>query len=176
MDIILETPRLLLRELQLSDDTGMFELDADPEVHEFLGKTPVLTIEESREVILFIREQYVSNGVGSWAVIEKETNSFVGWAGLKLVKNPVNSHSNFYDLGYRFIRKYWGLGYATEITKAILTYGFEVLQLQEIYAMTEHGNSGSEKVLEKSGFVFQESFELDEVEHLWFKKETGQHQ
>ncbi len=81
MKIFAETDRLILRELLPTDVAGMFEMDSDPEVHRYLGNKPYSAIEESQANIEFIRRQYIENGIGRWATIEKETNNFVGWAG-----------------------------------------------------------------------------------------------
>ena len=64
MRIFVETDRLILRELLPQDELGMFELDSDPEVHRFLGNQPVKDMERIREVITFVRQQYVDNGIG----------------------------------------------------------------------------------------------------------------
>src|SRR5689334_12801905 len=146
MQIFAETERLVLRELLPSDEYGMFELDADPEVHRYLGNKPVTTLEVARVMISFIRRQYVDNGIGRWAMVEKNTNDFNGWTELKLIKNEINNHSNFYDVGYRILRKYWGKGYATESAKASVDYGFNKLNLKEIYAMADVNNAASNKV------------------------------
>ncbi len=164
-----ETERLILRELLPTDEEAMFELDSDPEVHKYLGNSPVEEIEDIRKIIKFIRQQYIDNGVGRLAVIEKSTNTFIGWAGLKLFKNSINNHSNFYELGYRFIKKYWGQGFATEAAKACLNYGFEKLNLKEIYAMTDKNNLTSKKVLEKTGFTYVETFDDNGEQTDWFK-------
>jgi RimJ/RimL family protein N-acetyltransferase len=169
MKVFAETERLILRELLPMDANGMFELDSDPEVHQFLGTKPLNTIDESRKVIDFIRQQYLDNGIGRWAVIEKHTGNFIGWAGLKLVKDEINQHSEYYDLGYRFIKKYWGKGYATEASIATLNYGFDQLQLNQIYAITAIDNHASKKVLEKAGLKFIENFDLDGEPLSWFK-------
>jgi ribosomal-protein-alanine N-acetyltransferase len=116
---MIQTQRLILRELLPTDDQGMFELDSDPGVHLYLGNKPVTNIEQSRDVIAFVRRQYAELDIGRWAVIEKTTGNFVGWSGLKLITTIVNNHSNFYDIGYRFIKRYWGLGYATESAIAV---------------------------------------------------------
>src|SRR5689334_14285347 len=108
MKIFLETERLLLRELLPTDEAAMFAMDSDPEVHRYLGNKPVQKREQSRELIAFVRQQYVDNGIGRWAVVEKETGDFVGWSGLKLAPGPTNGRTNYYDLGYRFLRRYWG--------------------------------------------------------------------
>jgi [ribosomal protein S5]-alanine N-acetyltransferase len=165
----LQTPRLMLRELLPSDDINIFELDSDPEVHTYVGNNPITKIEQAREVITFIRQQYEDNGIGRWAVIEKESNAFIGWAGLKLYKEEANNHSNFYELGYRFMKKYWGKGYATEASKALIDYGFQEMKLTEIFAMTDIDNKASRHVLEKCGFIYINDFDLGEMRCAWFR-------
>jgi len=169
MRIFVETERILLRELLPSDEIGMFELDSDSEVQRYLGNNPIKQVEEARRTIAFIRQQYLENGIGRWAVIEKETNNFVGWAGLKFERETTNNHINYYDLGYRFIKRYWGKGYATECASASLNFGFEQLKLKDIYAMADVSNIASRKVLEKVGLTFIETFDLDGIPHNWFR-------
>ncbi len=161
MKIFVETDRLILREILSSDDQGMFELDSDPEVHKYVGQNPAKSIEECRKTIEYVREQYISNGIGRWAVVEKASNNFIGWSGLKILTETVNKHTNFYDLGYRFSKKYWGKGFATESAQASLEYGIEKLKLKEIFAMTDPQNLASRKVLEKIGMKYIETFEYD---------------
>jgi RimJ/RimL family protein N-acetyltransferase len=169
MEIFAETERLILREIEYEDEQGMFELDSDPEVHRYVGNNPVQSLEQIQMVIGFIRQQYVDNGIGRWAVVEKHTNQFVGWAGLKLFTEPVNGQSNFHELGYRFMKKHWGKGYATEAAKASVDYGFNKLKLKEIFAMTDVNNSVSKKVLQKTGFHFIETFNFNGEPTDWFK-------
>lgn len=164
----IETERLLLRELFPSDDLGMFELDSNPEVHKYLGNNPVTDIEQSREAIANIRQQYIDNGVGRWAVILKETNEFIGWSGLKLEKN-VNGHDQFYDLGYRFIQKHWGKGYAIETANAFVNYSFNKLKLDTICAYADAGNKASRNVLEKAGLQYVTTFEYEGEEEVWYE-------
>ncbi|WCT13136.1 GNAT family N-acetyltransferase [Mucilaginibacter jinjuensis] len=169
MQIFIETDRLIIRELLPSDDAGIFELDSDPEVHEYLGRSPIKNIEEARDVIAFIREQYITNGIGRWAMVEKTSGNFIGWTGLKLIRDTVNNHTHFYDLGYRLIKKYWGKGYATESAIACRDYGFNELNQPVLYAITDVGNVGSRKVLEKAGFTCLETFDYDGVPHFWLE-------
>lgn len=107
MKMPIETERLLLRELLLSDADGMYELDSNPNVHVFLGNKPVLSIEESIDQIKNIQKQYEDFGIGRWAVILKETNEFLGWSGIKFITTEINNHKDFYEIGYRFIEKHW---------------------------------------------------------------------
>jgi len=169
MKIFAETERLILREILPDDVEGFFELDSDPEVHRYLGNKPVETREQIAEVIQFIRQQYIDNGIGRWAVIDKKTNDFIGWSGLKLVTEPINNHVNFYDLGYRFIRRYWGKGIATEAACASLVYAFDTLHLKEVYAHAACENAGSNRVLTKTGLTFIETFVHEGIKCNWYK-------
>lgn len=164
----LETERLLLRELNETDTEGMFELDSNPEVHTYLGSHQTIhKIEEASKIIEQVRLQYKENGIGRWAVIEKESGEFVGWSGLKLEKGLPN-YSPYYDLGYRFIPKFWGKGYATETAKFALQHGFLQLNLPLINATAQEPNIASNKVLRKVGFQFIETFQFENITTNWY--------
>jgi RimJ/RimL family protein N-acetyltransferase len=167
---IIETERLILRELLPTDVDGMFQLDSDPHVHTYLGNKPISSKQQAEDVIHFVRQQYIDNGIGRWAIVEKTTNTFIGWTGLKLVKEMTNKHINYYDLGYRLIRDYWGKGFATESASASLAYGFDTLKLNEVFAAADIENKGSNKVLKKLGFTQLEPFLYDNTTpHNWYK-------
>jgi len=168
MKSFIETERLILREMIPSDDEGMFELDSNPEVHRFVGKSPVTLIDESRLMIENIRTQYAENGIGRWAVILKETNEFIGWSGIKLIKDTINNHQNFYEIGYRFIQKHWGKGYATEAGLAFVDYAFNEMKVENLYAYADAGNINSRHILEKLGMHYVNSFEYDGEEEVWY--------
>lgn len=174
--IFAETERLILREIIPSDIDGMFELDSDPEVHKYLGNKPVTEREQISNVINFIRQQYTDNGIGRWAIIDKKTNHFIGWTGLKFVTDLTNNHKNYYDLGYRLIKKYWGQGIAIETAIASLNFAFEQLKAGEVYAMADCENDGSNKILKKVGLNFIERFDLDGIEHNWYKIDKNKYE
>ncbi|GAA4273042.1 GNAT family N-acetyltransferase [Aquimarina gracilis] len=167
MRIHIETERLLIRDLEEYDAQGMFDLDSDPEVHEFLGKKPIKTIEEVRQAIGFIRKQYVENGIGRWAIIDKKTEDFIGWTGLKY-EQELRKEFGYYDLGYRLRKKYWGKGIATETAIESLRYGFEKLDLKEISAAADVDHIASNKILKKVGLKFIETFEYEGITHNWY--------
>jgi len=169
MEIFAETERIILREILPTDRDGLFAVDSDPDVNIFLGKKPVEKIEQIDEIIKFIRKQYVDNGIGRWALIEKHTNNFIGWCGLKLVRELTNNHINYYDLGYRLNKSYWGRGFATEAAKATLRYGFDNMKLNDIYAMTDSQNIASRNVIEKIGLKYVDTFKFDNTDHDWFE-------
>lgn len=108
MNVLFETERLYLREIRPTDDERMFEMDSDPEVSKFLGTKPIRSIAESRKAIQSILEQYKRNGIGRWAIVEKESGEFIGWTGFQQEKESIDGNSNLYDLRFRLLRKYWG--------------------------------------------------------------------
>jgi [ribosomal protein S5]-alanine N-acetyltransferase len=167
VQVFVETDRLILREIVASDANDMFLLDSDPLVNKYLGNKPVKSLAESSAIIEFIRKQYQDNGIGRWAVILKQTNAFIGWSGLKLEDGI--REDNYYDLGYRFIPKYWEKGYATEAAIASLDYGFNTLKYNEICAAAEIDNIGSNKVIQKLGMSWIETFMFENDLHNWYE-------
>lgn len=163
----LESQRLIYRELVPSDDVHLFELDSNPEVHRYLGNNPVTSIDQVRDAIANIRGQYERNGIGRMAVILKETGEFIGWAGLKL-EDQRNGHDKFYDVGYRFIQRYWGNGYATEAARFFVDYGFNVLKLPKINGSAMSANIGSCKALQNAGLKYIESYDYHDGEEVYW--------
>jgi ribosomal-protein-alanine N-acetyltransferase len=167
MKIFKETDRLILREITINDVDGFWQLDSDPHVLRYLGNKPVTNIDQCKAMVEYIQQQYIENGIGRWAMIEKRTGRFIGWTGIKYIKEEINGHSGYYDLGYRLIKEFWGQGFATEGSIASLDYAFEDLKLKEIYAIADSRNKESINVLNKLGFLFEEKFTFNNAEHSW---------
>lgn len=173
MKIYLETPRLIIRKIELTDVDDMFEMDSDPEVHKYILQSPVQTKDEIVEVIQMLQQQYTENGIARWAVVDKVSGEMLGWCGIKFYTDELNGYQNFYEHGYRFKQKHWGKGYATESSKAVLSWAFENLKTDTIYAITDLDNTGSIHVLTKLGFELKKVFQYDEnIECNWFELNT----
>ncbi|MDR6781848.1 ribosomal-protein-alanine N-acetyltransferase [Pedobacter africanus] len=169
MKIYAETDRILLREIVLEDAAAMFEMEADPEVHRYLGSAPARTIADAIDSINFIRQQYKELGIGRWAIVDKTTNEFAGWGGLKFRTDRVNGYTNYYDVGYRLLRRFWGKGLATESAKASLKYAFEQLNVEAVYAMANVENKGSINALLKSGLKITDRITHEGILCDWFE-------
>ena len=168
MKIHIETERLFMRDLIEADAQGMFEMDSDPEVHIFLGKKPISTLEEAKNAIAFIKNQYIENGIGRWAVVEKESGEFIGWSGFKFITDVMNERTGFYDLGYRFLKKHWGKGYASETAIASLNHGFTVLDFEEIAGIADVEHTASNAILKKVGLIKRNEFIYDGTLHNFY--------
>ncbi|MBS1635557.1 MAG: GNAT family N-acetyltransferase [Bacteroidetes bacterium] len=147
--ITLETPRLLLRQFHIDDAEDMFDLNNDPDVIRYTGDKAFANITEAT-TLLRNYDQYEKYKSGRLTVILKDTQEIMGWCGLKY--HPIENET---DIGYRFKKKFWNKGYATESAMASLHYGFETLQLPSIvgHAMTD--NKASIRVFEKLGMNFE---------------------
>lgn len=146
----LDTERLYLREMTAEDAENAYYLNLDPEVVKYTGDVAFESIEAARE---FLKKytHYKEYGFGRWAVIDKSNDEYLGWCGIKY-----SPDLDEFDIGYRFAKKHWGKGYATESAKACLEYAFNTLNIKVLVgrAMTE--NIDSIKVLEKLGMKFFE--------------------
>lgn len=157
-EFILETPRLLLRKKVVEDAPFFFEMNADPSVNQYTGDGPFKDLQGAVDIVQYVINQYNTNGYGRWMVLEKETNTPLGWCGLKYHDDTKET-----DLGYRFMQKYWGKGYATEASIACLDYGFHVLKLDRIIGRAMKANTASVNILKKIGMTFYQDIELHDV-------------
>ena len=169
MNLILETDRLILRQMLLSDAEALFEMDSNPKVHQFLWNKPLTDISEKYSNIKFVREQYIQNNIGRFVVILKETNELIGWAGLKYNTEMVNNKVGFYDIGYRLNEKFWGKGYASEASFAWLDYGFDVMKIKIMEAAVHKENIASNRILQKIGLKMTEQYMEDGVSWNWYE-------
>ncbi|KAA9041697.1 GNAT family N-acetyltransferase [Ginsengibacter hankyongi] len=149
MHVIFETPRLFLRRFTEADAKLIYKLNSDPEIVKYVHE-PVLENEEQAKKILtdFILPQYKLN-LGRWAIHTKADYEFIGWCGLKYIKE-----TGIIDLGYRLLKTAWGKGYATEAAQYTLIYGLRDLKIKVITGMAHVENIASIKVLEKIGMKF----------------------
>ena len=117
MNIILETSRLYLRQFIEADAALLRQLNSEPGVLQYIPEPIPASDEEAKEILINIILPQYKNNLGRWATHIKENNEFIGWCGLKWLKE-----NDEIDLGYRFMPSAWGKGYATELAKAILEY------------------------------------------------------
>lgn len=144
-----ETERLLIREMRVEDAESFYLLNADMDVLKHTGDVPFKDIQESSEFLCKYPEiSYLKDGYGRWTCIEKKSNVIIGWCGLRLQPDGET------DLGYRFHKRFWNQGYATESGRFSLIYGFRSLGLNRIIARAHKDNIGSWRVMEKLNMTF----------------------
>ena len=167
MSILVSTARLHAREMRMDDCDQLFNLDSNPDVQKYTGQEPV---KNKEQVIQTLKNRvfadYENHGYGRWSIFRKEDDAFIGWAGLKYLPEFKET-----DLGYRFLPEFWGKGYATEISEAIVEYGFNKLGLKRIIAVAMPENKASIRVIQKLGMKFykQAPYEPGQPDDFWYE-------
>ncbi len=151
----LQTERLSLRPFRKEDGAAMYELNDDPEVLQYTGDTQFADV-AAAESFLENYSQYEEYGVGRMIVILKATGEILGWCGLKY-----HPEEDEYDIGYRFYKRHWGKGYATESAIAVMEDGFARLGIKQIVGRARVENRASIGVFDKLKMEFVENFVED---------------
>lgn len=149
MKIIIETPRLILRQFTEADAALIYELNTSPGILQYVQEASLENIEQARDVLVNIILPQYQDKLGRWAIHLKLNNEFIGWCGLKRLPETTDI-----DLGYRLKPTHWGKGYATEAAKQTLSYGLNELKIKEIFGKAYINNIASQNVLKKIGMQY----------------------
>jgi len=163
MPVITRTPRVIIREFLPQEEELLIGLLKDNRINVDLPKR---TEDQMREVFRETIADYLQGiKLTRWAIVDALTGDFIGLALLKYVADePYKA-----ELGYVLHLAHHGKGIATELSKALMVYGFEKMGLAEIFAVTTHDNIPSQKVLLKAGLVQGEHIVRNDLELSFFK-------
>ncbi|MBA2772320.1 MAG: GNAT family N-acetyltransferase [Sphingomicrobium sp.] len=144
---MITTDRLLLRRWREADRAPFAAMGSDPEVMQHF---PALLSREESDAMIDerINPHFELHGYGLWAIERRSDGVFIGFTGLA----EVGFHCPIGDdveIGWRLAREAWGLGYAFEAATAVMSYGFSVLRLPRIVAMTVEANRRSRRLMER---------------------------
>lgn len=148
--MLIETQRLILKLTEQADFNNIVILRSDPEVMRYTSQARVQTKEEVQkflETAIPYQEKY---GHGICSVFDKFSGKFIGQAGLL--------HTGFFDendieISCRLHKEFWGKGYATELIKALIQWGFTHLSVKKLIAFVYPENLGSHRALKKCGMI-----------------------
>lgn len=163
----LKTTRLVLKAPQLSDLDNFIALRSDPDVMKYVGEPAMPTREDVKKFLEISMQYQKKYGFGFCSVFEKNSGHFIGQAGL--------FHLNFLDkppeiqIAYGFHKKFWEKGYATELVRALIQWGFEHLTVKKLVALTHPENRRSSQVLEKAGMRYTGKIKYDDNEVLCYE-------
>lgn len=143
-----ETRRLRHRAFVIDDADAFLDLNSHPDVMRYTGEPALSSIEQAAEAIETYPD-FECVGFGRWASVLKETQTVVGFCGLKYLPE-----FDLVDVGYRYLPEYWGQGLATEACSAAVHFGLHVLGLERVFAFVMPQNIASIRVLEKSGLRY----------------------
>jgi ribosomal-protein-alanine N-acetyltransferase len=162
---ILKTEHLRLRQLTYDDADSLIAIFGDPQVLRYLsGDPPCNTRKEAVKIIDWMQSWFYEKGGLRWGITLRGDDKVIGTCGFHFLSRE-NRHC---DIGYDLQPAYWGRGYVTEATHAMVRWCFENLDLHRIQADCTAGNIGSERVLEKVGFTHEGTWRENCFEHERF--------
>lgn len=146
---VVKTAHLTLRPLQAADIEPLYNIQSDAQAmaYTYIAKS----LEEFTEHIQAYANLETTLGYAPWAIVATEFDLLCGWGGLCI--DPFDPGWGV-EVSYYFSPTVWGRGYATELTRASLKYGFMQFGLPLIGAFAHRENLASNRVLEKCGFRF----------------------
>lgn len=132
----------------MSDADDLFEYAKDPHVGPNAGWAPHRTRSDSEMLIRKFQSEYFY-----WAMVLPGEGKVIG--GINLTTDLKRLFPNSRSIGYSMSPDYWGMGYMTEAAKAVLQYGFQILELDVISAYHYPENTRSKRVIQKCGFTYE---------------------
>ena len=146
--IVIETPRLQLREMTPADRPALCRILQDSEVmYAYNGPFSDEEVDEWLERQLARYRQY---GYGLWAVVLKATGEMIGQCGLTLQQW---NGREMLEAGYLFQRSHWHQGYATEAARACMDYAFGTLNSPIVCSIIRDNNLPSQQVALRNGMT-----------------------
>jgi len=147
VDVTLETTRLRLRAYREADIPELVPLIGAREIAATTGRIPhPYTVEDTRQFLIRIETEREAR----MAITLRESDRLMGGVGLRFF----DPHEQA-ELGYWLGVPYWGNGYATEASRAMLRYGFEEMNLHRIFATHFANNPASGRILQKLGMRYE---------------------
>lgn len=151
MTTILQTPRLLLRELTDEDHEALFEMYQDARMNRFIGGPPPPREEYWKKVRETWPAYYARHGFGLWATVRRDDGRLMGRCGL--LSQEVDGERHV-EVAYALAPEFWGRGYATEAARAIRDHAFRTLDAPHVISLILPENAGSIRVAERDGMTF----------------------
>ncbi|CAN7516126.1 GNAT family N-acetyltransferase [Rossellomorea sp. LjRoot5] len=145
---IIETDRLMLREVLPADAPDMLTYLSDKMVVQHMGLPPFQSVQEVQGEIGWYSEIRESGSGIRWGITLKGEGKVIGSCGF------LNLHPKHFraEVGFELNREYWGQGIAGEALDAVVNHGFTHLNLERIEALIIPDNDASRKLVEEKGF------------------------
>lgn len=149
---ILETKRLVLREMEQSDFSALCTILQDKDV--MYAYEHAFSNEEVQNWLDNQINRYNKDGFGLWLVILKDTDEVIGQCGLTMQNI---GDRDVVEVGYLFAKKFWHNGYATEAAVACKKYAFDELGVEEVFSIIRDTNIASQNVAKRNGMTQKSS-------------------
>ncbi len=126
----------------------------DPDVMQYIGNGATRTAEDAARCIASFEDEWTERGFGLFAVEEKRTGDFIGFTGFSS-PDFLPEVLPAVEIGWRFSKRSWGKGYASEAAAASLSFGVAKLGITNIVSICQIGNAASARIMQKIGLIFE---------------------
>lgn len=160
------TSRLIIRDWLDADQDAYAKLAADPEVMKYIGDGSPHSKETAIAYIKDCQLHNQTHGYSRFVVELKNANRFIGFCGYKQMDLGL-------DFGWRYAKKHWGNGYATEAALAVYKYGINVLKLPQINCIVSPENIASKRIIERLNLPYKGKMKHLNLEVLHYQWLSG---
>lgn len=148
---VLETPRLRLRELELTDLDALHAIQSNPDVLKYIGRPPHQTMQDTEHWLARLQGFYITRESIRWGVVFPAEDRVIGTCSF----HHFGANYRRVETGYDLHPAYHGQGIMTEAMQAVLAFGFKTLELHRIEAIIDIHNEASKKLLLRLGFTYE---------------------
>lgn len=168
---MLSSPRLDFRRFKPDDlDLLHQSIYSHPQVAATLSPSGELTIRNTEYILYRRLKHWHEHGFGAWALLYRDNQALVGHCGLHYLDDYPEV-----ELTYTIHPDYWGQGLATEAAHIVLHWGFEMLQLTQIVAVSGPDNHASQRVLQKLGMQYEKQIRYNGTQVNYYRLTRSQY-
>ncbi len=144
----MQTERLLLRKLKISDAQSLYEYWSNEEVTKHMNIAPFENIKQAEEMIILLHSLAEQQKAFRWSIVCKRSNQVLGTCGF----NTWDKENRRAEIGYELGKQHWRQGFMQEALIGLISYGFRELNFNRVQALVEPSNIASRQLLMKIGF------------------------
>jgi ribosomal-protein-alanine N-acetyltransferase len=161
-----------MRAFTMDDVDGLHRLWVDPGVRKFLWDDRIISRETAVAIVESSMESFMNHGFGFWVICFKNDPELIGFAGLRHFTGDGAEKSEV-EILYGVAPAHSGKGIATEAAAAVLRYGFEEIEMAEIYAGADPPNAASLRVIKNLGMKFARKPLIEGAENVYYMMSRG---
>jgi len=165
----IRTARLFLQPYQRTDVDELHRLWTDPGVRQYLWDDRIIPLQLAAEVVESSLADWATHGLGQWVIYQLDSDEVIGFCGFRWSEAGTPP-----ELLYGLFPIYWGQGLATEAARAVLTYAFQQLGIEQVWAATDPPNVASIRVMERLGMQFDRRGQLNGLDTVFYTLSRSQ--
>ena len=151
---IVETKRMIIRPITINDAMDLYQIASDERVNRYLLYPLHKSVDETKSIIEKVFLNRMAHGIPSaYVLVDKNTNKMIGTCDFVQIR-----YNDIAEIGYSLNYDYWNQGFMSEALKKVIEVGFDYVGLRRIEIVHSVTNIASQRVIEKSGFIYEGTY------------------